>query len=125
MTAVTPTDRPKSVRNRCEIEVFGSVVYVVTLLFGFFCGCRGFCYRTESDIFLFLYDQERSKAVVTIWFENMPLNCPKLNILVYAKDVSCFNRLITGHYVQLLIDFVPNNGQFWGFDHEFNLSFLY
>ena len=33
MTAVTPTDLPKSVRNRCVIEVFGSVFYVVTLLF--------------------------------------------------------------------------------------------
>ena len=27
---------------------------VVTLLFGFFCPCRGFCHRTESDLFLFL-----------------------------------------------------------------------
>ena len=27
---------------------------VVTLLFGFFCGCRGFCHRSESDLFLFL-----------------------------------------------------------------------
>ena len=25
MAIVTPTDRPKSVRNRCEIEVFGGV----------------------------------------------------------------------------------------------------
>ena len=32
--AVTPTERPKSVRNRCVIEVFGSVFYDVTLLFG-------------------------------------------------------------------------------------------
>ena len=24
------------------------------LLFGLFCGCRGFCHRTESDLFLFL-----------------------------------------------------------------------
>ena len=29
-------DFPKSVRNRCVIEVFGGVFYVVTLLFGFF-----------------------------------------------------------------------------------------
>ena len=37
MTAVTPTDRPKSVRNRCVIKVFGGVFfYVGTLLFGFF-----------------------------------------------------------------------------------------
>ena len=24
------------------------------MLFGFFCGCRGFCHRTESDLFLFI-----------------------------------------------------------------------
>ena len=54
--AVNPTDRTKSVRNRCLIKVLGGVFYVVTLLFGFFCGCRGFCHRllTESDFFLFL-----------------------------------------------------------------------
>ena len=47
---VTPTDRPKSVRNRCLIELFCGVVCVVTLP----CWCRGFCHRTESDLFLFL-----------------------------------------------------------------------
>ena len=30
MAVVTPTDRPKSVRNRCEIELFCGVVCVVT-----------------------------------------------------------------------------------------------
>ena len=54
MTAVTPTDRPKSVRNRYVIKVFGGVFYVVTLLFVFFFGCRGFFHRTESDLFIFL-----------------------------------------------------------------------
>ena len=51
---VTPTDRPKSVRNRCLIELFCGVVCVVTLPFWHFCWCRGFCHRTESDLFLFL-----------------------------------------------------------------------
>ena len=51
---VLPTDRPKSVRNRCVIEVLGGIFYNVTIRFGFFCGCRGFCNRTESDLFLFL-----------------------------------------------------------------------
>ena len=37
MTVVTPTDRrPKSIRNRCVIKVFGDVFCVVTFLFGFF-----------------------------------------------------------------------------------------
>ena len=35
MAVITPADRPKSFRNRCAIEVFGGVFYVVTLLFGF------------------------------------------------------------------------------------------
>ena len=54
MTAVTPTERPKSVRNRCVIEVLVAIFYVVKLLFGFFCECRGFCHRIESDLFPFL-----------------------------------------------------------------------
>ena len=55
VTAVTPTDRPKSVRNRCAIEVFGDVFMLSHFfLFFFFCGCRGICHRTESDLFLFL-----------------------------------------------------------------------
>ena len=29
VAVVTPTDRPKSVRNRCEIELFCGVVFVV------------------------------------------------------------------------------------------------
>ena len=53
----TPTDRPKSVGNRCVIEVFDGVFFfVVALLFGFFWGWRGFCHRTESDLFLFLLE---------------------------------------------------------------------
>ena len=54
VAVVTPTDRPKSVRNRCLIELFCDVVCVVTLPFWHFCWCRGFCHRTESDLFLFL-----------------------------------------------------------------------
>ena len=42
MTAVTPSDRPKSVRNRCVNEVFGGVYYVVTWLFGFSVGVGAF-----------------------------------------------------------------------------------
>ena len=33
VAVVTPTDRPKSVRNRCLIELFCGVVCVVTLPF--------------------------------------------------------------------------------------------
>ena len=53
MVIITPNDRPKSVRNRCVIEVFGGV-FVLSHCFLDFCGCRGFCHRTESDLLLFL-----------------------------------------------------------------------
>ena len=53
MAVVTPTDRPKSVRNRCLIELFCGVVCVVTLPFWYFCWCRGFCHRTGSDLLYF------------------------------------------------------------------------
>ena len=35
VAVVTPTDRPKSVRNRCLIELFCGVVCVVTALLKF------------------------------------------------------------------------------------------
>ena len=35
VAVVTPTDRPKSVRNRCLIELFCGVVCVVTALLTF------------------------------------------------------------------------------------------
>ena len=54
VVVVTPTDRPKSVRNCCLIELFCGVVCVVTLPFWHFCWCRGFCHRTGSDLFLFV-----------------------------------------------------------------------
>ena len=54
VAVVTPTDRPKSVRNRYIIELLCGVVCVVALPFWHFCWCRGFCHRTESDLFLFL-----------------------------------------------------------------------
>ena len=53
-TVIIQTDHPKLVRYRCVIEVLVAFLYVVTLLFGFFCECIGFCHRTESDLFLFL-----------------------------------------------------------------------
>ena len=54
MTVVTPTARPKSVRNRCVIEVFGGVC-VMSIGFRIFCWYRGFGHRTESDLLLVLY----------------------------------------------------------------------
>ena len=42
MTAVTPTDRPKSVRNRCVIEVFGRVFMLSRCFLDFSVGVGAF-----------------------------------------------------------------------------------
>ena len=52
MTAVTPTDRPKSVRNRCVIEVFGGVC-VLSLVFEFSVGIGGFVIGLSQISFIF------------------------------------------------------------------------
>ena len=57
VAVVTLTDRPKSIRNRCVIDVFGRVFVLSRCFLDFFCWCRGFCNRTESDLFLFLPNQ--------------------------------------------------------------------
>ena len=56
VAVVIPTDRPKSVRNRCVIELLCGIICDVTLPFWHFCWCRDFCHRTESDLFLFLFE---------------------------------------------------------------------
>ena len=61
---VTPTDRPKSVRNRSVIELFCGVVCVFILPFWHLCWFRGFCHRTESDLFLFLLPSFSSQPTV-------------------------------------------------------------
>ena len=54
MAFVNLTDRPKSVRNRCVIEVFVTFC-VITFPFGGLYVCKGFIYRTELDLFFFLF----------------------------------------------------------------------
>ena len=59
VAVVTPTDRPKSVRNCCLIELFCVVVCVVTLSLLHFCWYRGFCHRTGSDLLLFVLEYRK------------------------------------------------------------------
>ena len=53
VAVVTQTDRPKSVRNRCVIEVFGGVFVLSCYFLDFSVGVGTFCRRTKSDLFLF------------------------------------------------------------------------
>ena len=50
---VAPTDCPESVRNCCVIEVFYCVFVLSRCVFGISYGWRGFCHRTESELFIF------------------------------------------------------------------------
>ena len=54
MAVITPTDRPKSVHNRCVVEVLVAFLCCHVAFWIFFVDVRGFCHRTESDLFLFL-----------------------------------------------------------------------
>ena len=67
VAVVTPTDRPKSVRNRCVIELFCGFVCVVTLPFWHFCWCMGFCHRTGSDLFLFFHYFSSNKVCLLVF----------------------------------------------------------
>ena len=72
VAVVTPTDRPKSVRNCCLIELFCGVVCVVTLSLWHFCWYRGFCHRTGSDLLLFVW--------VVIFHLRQPMGFLSLNL---------------------------------------------
>ena len=55
--AVTPADRPKSVRTSCVIEVFGGAFVLSHCFLNFSVGVGFFCHRTESDLLIFLFGQ--------------------------------------------------------------------
>ena len=74
MAVVTPTDRPKSVRNRCLIELFCGVVCVVTLPFWHFCWCRGFCHRTWSNLLFFV---SKTHKVINIVASRKAYECTR------------------------------------------------
>ena len=78
VAVVTPTDRPKSVRNRCLIKLLCGVVCVFTLPFWHFRGCRGFCHRTELDLLFVL--------LCTLWItHNLRYILKFCNILIPSK----------------------------------------
>ena len=54
MAVVTPSDRPKSVRDRCVIELFVALFVLSLCPFDISAGVGAFGKRTESDLFLFL-----------------------------------------------------------------------
>ena len=80
VAVVTPIDRPKSVHNRYVIVC--GVVCVVTLPFWHVCWCRGFCHRTEPDLFLF------SLCTYSIWILLIGMNMKLYLISKYILNKS-------------------------------------
>ena len=97
VAVVTPTDRPKSVRNRCLIELFCSVVYVVNLPFWHFRWCRDFCHRTESDLLLFVFGN------YSFFNSGISNEFPLTPLLIFKQFGFCkryFSYICDGTYVQ-------------------------
>ena len=111
VAVVTPTDRPKSVRNRCLIELFCDVVCVATLPFWHFCWCRGFCHRTESDLFLFLLYSKSMKTqhFYFLYLSNMDLSIKILfssdncTLHILSKDHSLYWLIVNMHWLKVLV----------------------
>ena len=59
MPFVTPTDRPKSIRYRCVIEVFGGVFFVLSRRFLDFSVCLGAFVIGLSQISPFFLNEKR------------------------------------------------------------------
>ena len=70
MAVVTPTDRPKSVRNRCVIEVFGGV-FVFSRFFLDFSVGDGACVIGLRQISSFLSEEHYTcSSLVQSIYEN-------------------------------------------------------
>ena len=70
MTVVTPSDRPKSVRNRCVIELLGDVSVLSCCLFDISIGIRAFCIglKQSSSFFLIKTKSQRTEKIPENYF---------------------------------------------------------
>ena len=103
VAVVTPTDRPKSVRNCCVIDLFSGVLCVVTLPFWHFCWCRGFCHMTESDLFLFLF-----KGYVSMYATADAASCSTIAAFI-PEESKLKTELIVDIFWESLLQNLWNN----------------
>ena len=96
------TDRPKSVRNRCVIEVFWWRLCVVMLLFGFFCRYRGFCHDWVRSLAFSL------NHLIAVIFNQCKFRSNEF-IYIYIYIETWF---ITTLYTYLLKEVVYHGGQY-------------
>ena len=72
MTAVTPTDRPMSVRNRCVIEVFGGVCLLSRCFWGFSVGVGPFVIGHRIRSLPFFLDDFLKMHMLAKKYYNIP-----------------------------------------------------
>ena len=85
VAVVTPTDRPKSVRNCCLIEFFCGVVCDVTLPFWTFSVGVGFCHRTGSDLLLFVF----IRRFTVLFCDNDKFRVFEFHISMCLSNIKC------------------------------------
>ena len=108
MVVVTPTDRLKSVRNRCVIELFVALFVFLTLPFRHFCWCRGFCHRTESDLLLFLL---MKWSTISIYFIYIGTSFILFSAYYISKQLTQFRFIKKSLEVYVTILYIVyNNG---------------
>ena len=100
ITVVTPTDRPKSVRNRWVIEVLVAFL-CFPLVFEFSVGIGFFCHRTESDLlFLFMLISRLAHIqwhppTVRLFNQTMNFYAKVSNYRAFATGVVCCQGTLT------------------------------
>ena len=79
VAVATPTDRPKSVRNRCLIELFCGVVCVVTLPFDISVGVGAFVIGLSQISSFFSFTDLNLKGKLS-WYTTSPsvLKCSSI-----------------------------------------------
>ena len=134
MAVVTSTDRPKSVRNRCLIELFVALFVFFTLPFWHFRGCRGFCHKIESDFLLFVfvikiissnihtsvYDKRKDFRFPIVNFPSLSDTVPRLpSYEIYISQLVRFAVVIIAFLIYILKNIFKSLQKFW---HRVNIS---
>ena len=94
MTAVTQSDRPNSVCNRCVIELFDDVFLLSCCPFDISVGMRVFFHRTESDLFLFSLDKLSGNSVIGFCLNTEYRTQSRTNVYTHLSMIPIVREVI-------------------------------
>ena len=107
-TSWVATDRPKSVRNRCVIELFGGVCVLSRCFLGFSVGVGDFCHMTESNLFLFLLRRIFHPSIylfIGLWQKQV--STQPVNWLPSELNKDLVVLLVVASWQKPMLDFLP------------------